>query len=38
MDRHLHWINGTRVAPAGGEYLPTLDPMTTQALGRDRPW
>ena len=31
MDRHLHWINGTRVAPAGGEYLPTLDPMTTQA-------
>ena len=30
MDRHLHWINGARTAPAGGEYLPTLDPMTTQ--------
>lgn len=32
MDRYLHWINGTRVAPAAGGYLPTLDPMTT------RPW
>jgi (Z)-2-((N-methylformamido)methylene)-5-hydroxybutyrolactone dehydrogenase len=30
MERHLHWINGARTAPAGGEYLPTLDPMTTQ--------
>jgi aldehyde dehydrogenase (NAD+) len=31
MDRYLHWINGTRTAPIAGEYLPTLDPMTTQA-------
>ncbi len=30
MDRYLHWINGTRVAPVSGQYLPTLDPMTTQ--------
>ena len=30
MDRHLHWINGARTAPASGQYLPTLDPMTTQ--------
>jgi aldehyde dehydrogenase (NAD+) len=30
MDRYLHWINGTRVAPLSDEYLPTLDPMTTQ--------
>jgi (Z)-2-((N-methylformamido)methylene)-5-hydroxybutyrolactone dehydrogenase len=30
MDRYLHWINGARTAPAAGEYLPTLDPMTTQ--------
>lgn len=28
MDRHLHWINGARTAPASGEFLPTLDPMT----------
>ncbi len=32
MDRHNHWINGARTAPASGEFLPTLDPMTT------RPW
>ena len=31
MDRYLHWINGTRTAPITDEYLPTLDPMTTQA-------
>jgi (Z)-2-((N-methylformamido)methylene)-5-hydroxybutyrolactone dehydrogenase len=30
MDRYLHWINGTRVAPLSAQYLPTLDPMTTQ--------
>ena len=30
MDRYLHWINGTRVAPLSGHYLPTSDPMTTQ--------
>ncbi|MCX6431742.1 MAG: aldehyde dehydrogenase family protein, partial [Actinobacteria bacterium] len=30
MDRYLHWINGSRTAPASGDYLPTLDPMTTQ--------
>jgi len=30
MDRYLHWINGARTAPASGDYLPTLDPMTTQ--------
>lgn len=29
MDRHLHWINGARTAPSTGEFLPTLDPMTT---------
>jgi (Z)-2-((N-methylformamido)methylene)-5-hydroxybutyrolactone dehydrogenase len=32
MDRYLHWINGTRTTPLSGDYLPTLDPMTT------RPW
>jgi aldehyde dehydrogenase (NAD+) len=32
MDRHLHWIDGTRTAPAAGGFLPTLDPMTA------RPW
>lgn len=32
MDRHMHWIDGRHAAPEGGEYLPTLDPMTT------RPW
>ena len=31
MDRYSHWINGTRTAPVSGAYLPTLDPMTTQA-------
>ena len=30
MDRYLHWINGARTAPVTGEFLPTLDPMTTQ--------
>jgi aldehyde dehydrogenase (NAD+) len=30
MDRYLHWINGARVAPVTGDFLPTLDPMTTQ--------
>ncbi len=29
MDRHLHWINGTRTAPDSGDFLPTHDPMTT---------
>ena len=31
MDRYSHWINGARTAPVSGAYLPTLDPMTTQA-------
>ncbi|HKA15178.1 MAG TPA: aldehyde dehydrogenase family protein [Myxococcota bacterium] len=26
--RHDHWIGGKPVAPAGGGYLPTLDPAT----------
>jgi len=30
MDRYQHWINGSRTAPTTGEYLPTLDPMTTE--------
>lgn len=32
MDRHVHWIDGRPQQPATGEFLPTLDPMTT------RPW
>ncbi|WP_435070348.1 aldehyde dehydrogenase [Amycolatopsis thermoflava] len=31
-DRHDHWIAGRAVPPHSGDYLPTLDPMTT------RPW
>ncbi|WP_018639350.1 aldehyde dehydrogenase family protein [Parafrankia elaeagni] len=30
-DRHDHWIDGHAVAPAGGAYLPTLDPSTREA-------
>ena len=26
--RHEHWIGGTAVAPAGGGYLPTIEPAT----------
>ncbi len=29
MDRYQHWIDGRRTAPIAGQYLPTLDPMTT---------
>ena len=29
--RHEHWIGGKPVAPAGGAYLPTLDPTTRSA-------
>ena len=29
-DRYAHWIDGRRVEPASGAYLPTLDPMTAQ--------
>ncbi|QIZ01109.1 aldehyde dehydrogenase [Streptomyces sp. S1D4-11] len=29
-ERHTHWINGRATAPESGEYLPTLDPMTTE--------
>ncbi|WP_191248029.1 aldehyde dehydrogenase [Amycolatopsis deserti] len=32
MERHVHWIHGFATPPDSGEYLPTLDPMTT------RPW
>jgi aldehyde dehydrogenase (NAD+) len=32
MDRHDHWIGGRATPPHSGDYLPTLDPMTT------RPW
>jgi acyl-CoA reductase-like NAD-dependent aldehyde dehydrogenase len=28
--RHDHWIGGKPVAPAGGSYLPTLDPTNRQ--------
>lgn len=28
--RHGHWIDGMAVEPAGGAYLPTLDPSTRQ--------
>jgi aldehyde dehydrogenase (NAD+) len=28
--RHEHWIGGKAEAPAGGAYLPTLDPATRQ--------
>lgn len=28
MHRHDMWIDGSKVAPVAGEYLPTLDPMT----------
>lgn len=28
--RYDHWIDGRQAAPASGEYVPTLDPMTTQ--------
>lgn len=30
MDSYLHWIAGVRTAPATGESLPTLDPMTAE--------
>jgi aldehyde dehydrogenase (NAD+) len=29
--RHDHWIGGQAVAPAGGAYLPTVDPHTRQS-------
>ena len=29
--RHDHWIGGKADAPAGGTYLPTIDPTTRQA-------
>ncbi|TCJ32853.1 aldehyde dehydrogenase [Parafrankia sp. BMG5.11] len=28
--RHDHWIGGKAAAPAGGSYLPTLDPSTRE--------
>jgi aldehyde dehydrogenase (NAD+) len=28
MRRHDHWIGGKAEEPAGGEYLPTIDPVT----------
>jgi len=30
MKRHMHWIDGRETPPEAGEYLPTLDPMTTE--------
>lgn len=30
MDRHQNWIDGSTAAPASGQYLPTLDPMTAE--------
>ncbi|HEY7105322.1 MAG TPA: aldehyde dehydrogenase family protein [Acidimicrobiia bacterium] len=33
-DSHDHWIGGKAVAPAGGEYLTTLDPTTRTAGDR----
>lgn len=30
MESHLHWIDGRATAPASGEFLPTLDPMTAE--------
>jgi aldehyde dehydrogenase (NAD+) len=30
MDRYQHWINGRRTPSSSGEFMPTLDPMTTQ--------
>ena len=34
--RYDHYIDGARVAPAGGEYLPTENPYTGKAWALDR--
>ncbi|MBU6245875.1 MAG: aldehyde dehydrogenase [Actinomycetales bacterium] len=34
METYEHWIGGQSTAPATGEYLPTLDPMTAAPWAR----
>jgi aldehyde dehydrogenase (NAD+) len=34
MKTYQHWINGTHVAPAGGQWLDTVDPFSGEAWAR----